>query len=58
MQPGAYIILDDFFSYKGDPKKGVCRAFTEFCTQNQLEVRQLLNYGMGGAVFVISAINK
>jgi len=58
IQEGTYLILDDYFSYKGDLRRGVCGAFNEFCAENKLEVRNLMNYGMGGAVFVVSVINK
>ena len=30
IQKGSYVILDDYFSYKGDESKGVSRAFKEF----------------------------
>lgn len=57
IQPGMYIILDDFFSYNGSRTKGVYKAFADFCETNRLDTRQVLNYGMGGAVFVVSGIN-
>jgi len=56
IQTGMYIILDDFFSYKGSLRKGVCGAFNEFCKETGIITRQVLNYGMGGAVFVIAEI--
>lgn len=53
-QEGTYIILDDFFSYKGSVNKGVYRAFSEFLKVTPFKERQVINYGMGGAVFVLS----
>ena len=58
IQEGTFIILDDFYSYKGSRKKGVARAFYELIKQNDLDVRQMFIYGMGGAVFVVSEILK
>ena len=56
VQRGTYIILDDFFSYKGDKLKGVVKAFDEFLLDAGVAVRKVMDYGMGGAVFVISDI--
>lgn len=58
IQNGSYIILDDFFSYKGDDSKGVARAFKEFKDEGQLLVRHVFNYGMCGVVFVVSGRKK
>ena len=54
IQKGTFIILDDFYSYKGSRNKGVARAFIELIEIKELDVRKLLNYGMGGAVYVVS----
>lgn len=54
VQLGTIFVLDDYFSYKGNSNRGVARAFVEFCLTNKFEVRQILTYGMGGVVFVIS----
>ena len=56
IQEGSYIILDDYFAYKGNQSHGVARAFTEFIDQGKLSVRHVLNYGMGGVAFVISGM--
>ena len=58
VQEGTYIILDDYFSYKGSMGKGVARAFTEFVERGKLEVRRVFTYGMGGVVYVVSAVMK
>ncbi len=49
-------IEGDYFSYKGSKAHGVARAFSEFLEQGKLTVRHVLNYGMGGAAFVISGV--
>lgn len=53
VQPGTHIILDDFFSYKGNPSKGVACAFNEFIEQSSLNYRKILDYGMGGIAVVL-----
>ena len=58
IQIGTYIVLDDYFSYKGSLKKGVAGAFKKFLKITKAEVRQIFIYGMGGAVFVVSDINN
>lgn len=57
VKEGTFIILDDFFSYRGSSSKGVKRAFDEFVKQMNCEVRDVYTYGMGGKVFVIDRIN-
>lgn len=54
---GTFIILDDFYSYSGRTDRGVCRAFDQFQTNFKLSTRHVFNYGMGGAVFVVSSKN-
>lgn len=54
---GTFIIIDDFFSYKGSLEKGVARAFNEFLINANIEVREVFTYGMGGIVFVVSKKN-
>ena len=53
-QIGTYIILDDFYSYKGSKKAGVYRAFNEFLKDIPFKERHVFNYGMGGAIFILS----
>jgi hypothetical protein len=57
LQLGTFIILDDFFSYKGSLDKGVAKAFNEFIHIAKIEVRDVFTYGMGGKVFVVSKCN-
>ena len=54
IQKGTFIILDDFFSYKGNKNKGVAKAFNDFLQENNFEVRRVFDYGMGGTVFIVS----
>jgi hypothetical protein len=54
IQQGTFIILDDFYSYRGSERKGVARAFREFVAESGIQVRHVFTYGMGGAVYVVS----
>jgi O-methyltransferase len=58
IQEGSYIILDDFFSYKGSKEKGVAKAFEEFVKEGNLLVRRVMDYGMGGCVFIVSRVGE
>ena len=53
VKSGTHIILDDFYSYNGDPKKGVTLAFNEFLSESEFKYRKILDYGMGGIVVVL-----
>jgi O-methyltransferase len=54
IQEGTFIVLDDYYSYRGSENRGVTRAFNEFVTQSRIKVRQVFSYGMGGVVYVVS----
>lgn len=56
VQKGTVLILDDYFNYLGDKKKGVRAAFEEFVKKNKLGCEEITRYGIGGAVFLISEI--
>ena len=58
IQLGTFIILDDYFSYRGNENKGVALAFNDFIKKNNINVRNVFTYGMGGAVFIISKFNE
>ena len=58
VQEGTFIVLDDFYSYKGSNVRGVARAFGEFLQKGGFKSRHVFTYGMGGAVYVISEITK
>ncbi len=53
---GTYLILDDFYSYKGSNSKGVAGAFSKFRKKYNFSFREVFSYGMGGKVFVCSEI--
>lgn len=54
LQEGCFIILDDYYSYRGSEHKGVKRAFSEFIAKSNIKVRHVFNYGLGGVVYVVS----
>lgn len=54
VQNGTFIILDDYFSYRGNDEQGVAKAFMEFIEQGGFKTRHVFTYGMGGVVHVIS----
>lgn len=56
-QVGTFLILDDYFSYAGQEDLGVAAAFRDYQTRTGARVRQVFTYGMGGTVFVVSAVN-
>ncbi len=58
IQDGTIFILDDYFAYRGNPKKGVANAFIQFIDKHRLTARQVFSYGMGGVVFIISISPK
>jgi hypothetical protein len=55
---GTFIILDDYYSYRGSRLKGVTKAFDEFIDRSEIGVRKVFTYGMGGVVFVVSEVKK
>lgn len=57
VQEGTFFILDDFFAYHGRLDRGVAKAFNEFVSLNKIEVRKVFDYGMGGAVYIVSKLN-
>ncbi|WP_422389594.1 TylF/MycF/NovP-related O-methyltransferase [Candidatus Regiella endosymbiont of Tuberolachnus salignus] len=56
LQEGTFIILDDYYSYRGSERRGVARAFSEFVDQSRIKIRQVFTYGMGGVVYIVSEI--
>ena len=54
LQEGTFIVLDDYYSYKGSEIRGVRRAFMEFVFRCGIKVRHVFTYGMGGVVYVVS----
>jgi hypothetical protein len=58
VQPGTFIVLDDYFAYRGSADRGVAKAFSEFQTRAGISVRSVFSYGMGGVVYVVSSVPK
>lgn len=58
IQLGTFIVLDDYYSYKGSSSRGVTKAFEEFVDLSGIKVRRVFTYGMGGAVFVVSDVKE
>ena len=54
LQQGTFIVLDDYFSYRGREDRGVRRAYSEFAAESRLKARQVFTYGMGGVALVVS----
>jgi hypothetical protein len=56
LQQGTFLVFDEFFSFAGDPMKGECRALSEFLEENSnIQLREVMTYGSGGKVFVVSS---
>ncbi len=54
LQEGSVVILDDYFSYKGDPNKGVSGAWQRFLTAHpNIKAREFHPYGYTGLSFII-----
>jgi hypothetical protein len=58
VQEGTYIVLDDYFSYRGSRNKGVAHAFNLFVERCGADCRQVVTYGMGGVVWVVSTLSR
>ena len=54
LQQGTFIMLDDYFSYRGLEDRGVRGAFAEFVRERGVKTRQVFTYGMGGVVLIVS----
>ena len=54
LQQGTFIMLDDYFSYRGREDRGVRGAFDEFVRERGVKTRQVFTYGMGGVVLIVS----
>lgn len=54
LQQGCFIVLDDYFAWRGREDRGVRCAFREFLTDSGVQCRHVFTYGMGGCVFVVS----
>lgn len=54
IRQGTFIVLDDYFSYRGREDRGVRRAFSEFVAKSRIKARHVFTYGMGGVALVAS----
>lgn len=55
LQQGTILMMDDFYSYRGDPTKGVAGAYYEFCERYpQYQWRKLFDYGFVGVAYIIA----
>lgn len=57
LQRGSVIILDDYWAYRADTKRGTCGALNTFLEDNpNIKLRDYYNYGHGGKSFVVCEI--
>lgn len=57
IQLGTILVMDDFFSYKGDQTRGISGAFEEFCAKYPtIKWRRILDYGYGGIAYIASQV--
>ncbi len=57
IQEGTILIMDDYFSYKGNSELGISGAFAEFCKHNpKVSWRHLYHYGYLGEAYICSGI--
>jgi O-methyltransferase len=57
LQQGTLLLMDDYYSYRGDPTLGVQGAFAEFCRRHQEFVwRRVYDYGFGGIAMIAGRI--
>lgn len=53
-QQGTVLVVDDYFSYAGDPKKGVSGAFHEFFIKHpEFKYRDFATFGFNGIVKIV-----
>lgn len=54
LQRGTILILDDFYAYGGDPRRGCHGAFQVFSEKNKnIKLRPFLPYGYNGMSFIV-----
>ena len=57
LQQGTILIMDDFFSYKGDESKGVAGAFSDHRAKYpNIKWRKIYDYGYGGVAYIVSKV--
>lgn len=59
LQEGSVIILDDYWAYRGDHRRGTCGALRAFLdTYPNIGVRPYCTYGYGGQSFVVYTLTR
>lgn len=59
VQQGTILILDDYFSYRGDLNKGIAGAYEDFKkAYPSIAWRKLYDYGYGGSAFICCSCNQ
>ena len=59
LQEGTILLLDDYFSYKGNSKLGISGAFMKFKNEHpEIEWRRLYGYGYLGQAFICTFPNS
>lgn len=57
LQKGTILLMDDFYSYRGDDTQGVAGAFASFKLANpQIRWRRIFDYGYGGVAFIAADV--
>jgi O-methyltransferase len=57
LSKGTVLLMDDYYSYRGDPRLGVQGAFAEFCRRHpQYLWRRVYDYGFGGIAMIVGYI--
>jgi len=54
VQDGTVVLLDDYFCYSGNPKRGEAAAFREWCQANSVEAVQWQPYSLHGNSYLLT----
>ncbi len=58
LQTGTILIFDDWFAYRGDPRRGEQRAIREWLKRNpNIELIEFYHYSWGGNSFIVNLKN-
>lgn len=59
LQVGSYLLLDDYYYFRGSRTRGERRAWLEFLAENpNIKVELVDRYGAGGQVFIIEEVSR
>ena len=56
LQEGTVIIVDNYYNFKANSKKGEIGAINEFVSLNGVDLVDFGNYGLTGKIFIVSKI--